>query len=39
MSELIAILRGITTDESLDIVESLIKAGIKKIEVPLNFLQ
>ena len=36
MPELIAILRGITTDESLEIVESLVEAGITKIEVPLN---
>ena len=36
MLEIIAILRGVKPNEVLDIGEQLIKAGIKKIEVPLN---
>ncbi len=36
MRNLIAILRGITTDEIKKITEILLSAGITKIEVPLN---
>jgi len=36
MRELIAILRGVQSDEATGIAEALIDAGIQKIEVPLN---
>lgn len=34
--EIIAILRGVQPDESVDLMNALIDAGITKIEVPLN---
>lgn len=34
--EIIAILRGVTPDEVLEIGETLVEAGIDRIEVPLN---
>ena len=34
--EIIAILRGIRPDEAEQVTEALLKAGITKIEVPLN---
>ena len=36
MREIIAILRGVTPSECLSVTEILLKAGIQKIEVPLN---
>lgn len=36
MRKLVAILRGVTPDESLRIVEPLIETGFEMIEVPLN---
>ena len=34
--DVIAILRGITPDEAVPVMELLIQTGISKIEVPLN---